>query len=208
MTNSDTTTLRARALAVHGAVEFTPTVFDDDRGLFVSPYQEPEFVATVGHRLFPVAQTSLSVSRAGVARGVHFTRTPPGTAKYVYCPRGSALDIVVDLRVGSPTFGRWDSVVLDAVDFRAVYLPVGVGHAFVAQTDDTMMCYLLALSYRPEHELAVSLFDPGLGLPLPRDVELTVSDRDRDALTMAQARADGLLPAWEDCRRVAEDLFR
>jgi epimerase EvaD len=96
--------MESRRLSVDGAFVFTPRVFPDDRGLFVSPFQESAFVDAVGGPLFPVAQTNHSRSRRGVVRGIHYTVTPPGTAKYVYCPRGRSLDIVVDIRVGSPTY--------------------------------------------------------------------------------------------------------
>lgn len=81
---------QARQLMVGGAFAFTATAFPDERGVFVSPYQRSVFVEAVGHPLFPVAQSSYSVSRRGVVRGVHFTATPPGSAKYVYCQIGRA----------------------------------------------------------------------------------------------------------------------
>lgn len=198
--------MKARQLAVEGAFEFTPQVFPDQRGLFVSPFQEAAFIAARQRPLFPVAQTNHSRSARGVVRGIHFTVTPPGTAKYVYCPRGEALDIVIDIRVGSPTFGQWDAVRLDQRDFRAMYFPVGVGHAFVALADDTVMSYMLSGSYVAENELALSVLDPELGLPIPTDVEPILSDRDRIAPTLAQARADGLLPDYRDCVAVERAL--
>ena len=118
--------MEVRELAVPGAFEFTPRVFPDDRGLFVCPFEEESFVKAVGHPL-RLAQTNHSKSRRGVLRGMHFADVPPGQAKYVYCPQGALLDVVVDIRVGSPTFGTWDAVRLDPVDFRAVYVPEGVG---------------------------------------------------------------------------------
>jgi epimerase EvaD len=114
----------------------------------------------------------------------------------VYCPRGSALDIVVDIRVGSPTFGQWDAVLMDQRDFKAVYFPVGLGHAFVALEDDTVMSYMITSSYVPEHELAISVTDPALGLPIPRDIEPVFSARDTAAPTLAEARELGLLPDY------------
>lgn len=197
--------MRGKELAVAGAFEFTPTVFDDDRGAFVSTFQEPAFVRAVGHPLFPVAQASLSVSRRDVVRGVHFTRTPPGTAKYVCCPRGRALDIVVDLRVGSPSFGRFDTVELSPTNFHAVYFPVGVGHAFVALEDDTVMSYLLSLSYAPENELALSVLDPALNLPIPEGITPVLSERDRIAPDLAEARAAGLLPDYRECLAIDQE---
>ncbi|MEV5812213.1 dTDP-4-dehydrorhamnose 3,5-epimerase [Streptomyces sp. Alain-F2R5] len=191
--------MKARPLAVLGAVEFSPVSYPDDRGLFVSTFTEDGFGEAVGRPLFPVRQASVSVSGRGVVRGVHYTAVSPGTQKYVHCPRGTALDFVVDLRVGSPTFGAWDSVVLDARDFRAVYLPAGVGHAFVALEDDTVMSYLLSAGYVAAHELAVSVLDPELGLPLPDDIVPVLSERDRLAVTLAEAAERDMLPRFTHC---------
>lgn len=190
-----------RELAVGGAFAFATPAFPDDRGVFLSPLLASEFEAAAGEPLFPIAQVSYSVSRRGVVRGVHFTATPPGTAKYVYCPQGRALDIVVDLRVGSPTFGRHDTVILDREHCPAVYFPLGVGHLFVALEDDTVMNYLLSQEYQPANELAVSARDPRLALPIPTDIEPVLSRRDRDAPTVDEALAAGILPHYADCRR-------
>jgi 5-epimerase len=195
--------MRARKLGVEGAVEFSPRIFTDDRGSFVSPYQEAAFVDAVGKPLFAVAQTNISVSRRGVVRGVHFTATPPGTAKYVYCMYGRVLDIVVDLRVGSPTYGKWDAMILDPEVYRASYLPLGLGHAFVALEDDSVMCYLLSQSYLPENEHAVSVLDPALDLPIPKGIVPVLSERDIVAPTLAEARTQGLLPDYATCMRAA-----
>ncbi|MCT2589589.1 dTDP-4-dehydrorhamnose 3,5-epimerase family protein [Streptomyces sp. N2-109] len=192
----------ARKLAVDGALEFTPKVFPDDRGLFVSPFQEAAFTAAHGRPLFPVRQTNHSRSQRGVVRGVHFTATPPGTAKYVYCAQGEALDIVVDIRVGSPTYGKWDAVLLDQRDFRAMYFPVGTGHAFVSLQDNTVMSYMLSEPYVAENELALSVLDPALGLPVPDDIEPIMSDRDTVAITLAAAEAAGMLPDYARCQEI------
>lgn len=186
-------------LTVGGAFAVSTPAFPDDRGVFLSPLLASAFADTAGRPFFPLAQASYSVSRRGVVRGVHFTATPPGCAKYVYCPQGRALDIVVDLRVGSPTFGRYDGIVLDREHCPAVYFPVGVGHLFVALEDDTVMNYLLSQEYRPENELAVSAFDPDLGLPIPDDIDPIMSPRDRDAPTLAEALAAGILPDYDRC---------
>ncbi|MGW4831140.1 dTDP-4-dehydrorhamnose 3,5-epimerase family protein [Amycolatopsis japonica] len=188
--------MQARKLAVEGAIEFTPRVFPDDRGLFVSPFQEEAFAEAHGSPLFPVAQTNHSMSKRGVVRGIHYTVTPPGIAKYVYCARGRALDIVVDIRVGSPTFGKWDAVLMDQQDFRTMYFPVGVGHAFVALEDDTVMSYMLSAGYVAQNELALSALDPALGLPVGTEVEPTLSERDQAAITLAEAERQGLLPDY------------
>jgi len=198
--------MQVRKLAVEGALEFTPKVFPDERGLFLSPYQEEAFVAATGGPLFRVAQTNHSLSKRGVVRGIHFTTTPPGTAKYVYCARGKALDVVVDIRVGSPTYGRWDASMLDQRNHRAVYLPVGLGHAFIALEDDTTMAYMISHSYVAEFELAVNVLDPALGLPIPDDVPAILSPRDSAAPTLAAAREAGILPNYADCLAVDRSL--
>ncbi len=181
-----------------GAWLFSPPVFPDVRGLFVAPYQADAFAAAVGRPLH-VAQTNHSVSRRGVVRGVHFAAVPPGQAKYVYCPQGELLDVVVDLRLGSPTFGRHDAVRLDSRAYQAVYLAEGLGHAFTALREDTVTAYLCSTGYEPAHEHGVNPLDPELALPWPTDVTPMLSDRDAAAPTLAQARDSGLLPHLADC---------
>jgi dTDP-4-dehydrorhamnose 3,5-epimerase len=195
-------TMEVAPLAVAGAWRFTPRVFPDARGSFAAPLQEEPFVRAVGHP--PVlAQVSASVSHRGVLRGIHYADVPPGQAKYVYCPAGALLDVVVDLRVGSPTFGRWDAVRLDATTMTAVYLPEGVGHGFLALEDHTVTQYLLSTAYRPAAEHGVDPLDPALGLPWTTWADgadlvlsdLVLSDKDRAAPTLDEARRAGALPA-------------
>ncbi|PZG01231.1 dTDP-4-dehydrorhamnose 3,5-epimerase family protein [Micromonospora endophytica] len=195
--------MQIRELKVEGAYELTPQSFHDHRGLFLSPYQQELFLDHTGHRLFPVAQCSLSRSHRAVARGIHFTATPPGMAKFVYSAQGRALDIIVDTRVGAPTYGQWDSVLLDQRDFRALYLPVGVGHLFVSLADDTVVCYLLSTEYVPANELAISPTDPRLRLPLPTEFDLVLSERDRTAPTLDEAERAGILPDYAACRQLS-----
>jgi epimerase EvaD len=191
--------MKVRELAIAGALEFSPTVFPDKRGLFVSPLQEPAFSDATGAP-FRLSRTIHQDSRRGVVRGIHFTTAPPGGAKYVHCARGRALNFVVDLRAGSPTFGQWDAVDLDEVSFRAIYLGVGLGHAFVSLEDNTILSYLCSAPYVPANELSVNPLDPEIGLPVPAGVAPVRSDRDTEAPTLARALADGLLPRIEDCR--------
>jgi dTDP-4-dehydrorhamnose 3,5-epimerase len=196
--------VQARELAVPGVLEFTPKVFPDGRGLFVAPFQEMAFAAASGHSLH-LAQTNHSVSRRGVVRGLHFSDVPPGQSKYVYCPRGALLDVAVDVRLGSPTFGSWDATQLDSSTYRAVYLPEGVGHAFVALEEETVMAYLCSTPYAPAVERTVHPLDPALRLPWPPDVPPALSDKDGAAPTLAEAASAGILPTWEACQaRYAE----
>ncbi|ALG09315.1 dTDP-4-dehydrorhamnose 3,5-epimerase family protein [Kibdelosporangium phytohabitans] len=192
--------MESRPLRVDGAFAFTPPVYRDDRGFILAPFQETPFVGEVGYPLFPVVQTCFSKSRRGVVRGVHYTATPPGMAKYVYCAYGTIQDVVVDLRVGSPTYGAWDSVVLDQDSFQAVYLPVGVGHAFVSLADDSVMHYMLSAGYSTDTELAISPLD--LDLPLVIDANPVLSERDAAAPAFAAAERAGLLPHYDVCQEI------
>ncbi|MBV9011401.1 MAG: dTDP-4-dehydrorhamnose 3,5-epimerase [Pseudonocardiales bacterium] len=191
--------MRFRELAVPGVIEFTPQVFPDARGQFVAPFQESAFLDATGHPLH-LAQSNHSVSHRGVVRGVHFSDVPPGQAKYVHCSRGALLDVAIDVRVGSPTFGRWESILLDTESYRAVYLPEGVGHAFIALADDTVMSYLCSTGYHPAAEHTVDPLDPALRLPWPAELEVVLSPKDRAAPTLAEAARTGILPCWADCQ--------
>ena len=199
--------VQVRELTVPGAWLFSPPVFPDSRGAFAAPFQAEVFAGTVGHPLH-VAQANTSVSRRGVVRGVHFADVPPGQAKYVQCTAGALLDVVVDLRVGSPTFGAWDAVRLDGEAREALYIPEGLGHAFLALADDTVATYLCSTAYDPGAEHGVDPLDPELGLPwtehVPRE-ELVLSEKDAGAPTLARARDEGLLPDAAACaaRRTA-----
>ncbi|GAB2855501.1 dTDP-4-dehydrorhamnose 3,5-epimerase family protein [Lentzea nigeriaca] len=190
--------MQASSLKIDGAFEFTPRTFPDDRGVFVSPYQEAAFVEAVGHPL-KVAQTNHSVSRAGTIRGIHYADVPPSQAKYVFCPRGSLIDVVIDIRVGSPTFGQWDAVLLSEEKCNAVYLPEGLGHAMIALEDDTTLNYLCSTAYNPSGEHGLTPLDPALDLPWPRELEFLLSEKDKAAPTLAEAYEAGTLPRYEDC---------
>ncbi len=186
-------------LKVPGAWSFTPRQFPDPRGVFLEWFKADALEQAVGHPL-SVKQANHSVSSRGTLRGVHFADVPPGQAKYVYCTRGAVLDVIVDLRVGSPTFGVSDAVHLDEVDRRGVYLSEGLGHAFVALTDDANVTYLCSEPYAPGREHGVHPLDPALDLPFPTDVEPLLSDKDAAAPTLAEAQEQGLLPDYAQCR--------
>ena len=197
--------MQVRELSVPGAWEFTPRVHGDDRGLFLEWFKADELSAAIGHP-FTLAQANHSLSRAGVVRGIHYAQVPPSQAKYVYCPQGAALDVIVDIRVGSPTFGGWDAVRLDSVDRRGVYVSEGLGHAFMALEDDTSVTYLCSTGYNPGGEFGTDPLDAALGLPWPAEIAPVLSDKDRDAPTLAEAAAAGLLPDYEQCLAFYESL--
>jgi len=195
--------VQTRELSVPGAFEITPQQFGDPRGVFLEWFKDAPFTAAAGHA-FDLQQANLSVSAAGVVRGIHFADVPPSQAKYVTCAKGAVLDVVVDIRVGSPTFGRWDSVLLDDVDRRAIYLSEGLGHAFMSLEDDSTVLYLCSAPYAPGREHGIHPLDPAVGIEWPRTgrdgrpLEPLLSDKDAVAPTLDEAREQGLLPRLED----------
>jgi dTDP-4-dehydrorhamnose 3,5-epimerase len=191
-----------RELTVSGAFEVTPKVHGDSRGVFLEWFRADRFAETTGHR-FPLAQANASVSSAGTVRGLHYAQLPPSQAKWVTCLRGAVLDVVVDIRVGSPTFGAWDSVLLDDEHRRAIYLSEGLGHAFMALEDDTVVSYLCSAPYAPGREHGVHPLDPAIGIAWPdttrggRPVAPLLSAKDAQAPTLAEAERAGLLPTYD-----------
>ncbi|MPV38979.1 dTDP-4-dehydrorhamnose 3,5-epimerase family protein [Georgenia subflava] len=200
-----------RELSVPGSWEITPRLFGDPRGVFLEAFKEEAFVEAVGHPL-NLRQANSSVSAAGVVRGVHFADVPPSQAKYVMCPRGAVLDFVVDIRVGSPTFGRWDSVLLDDVDRRAIYISEGLGHAFCSLEDDSTVVYLCSAPYAPGREHGVHPLDADVGIEWPttgRDgapLELLLSDKDTAAPGLLEAKEQGLLPRYDEVQELLASL--
>lgn len=202
-----------RELTVPGAWEITPVQHGDPRGVFLEVFQGLPFAATTGHR-FDLQQANCSVSAAGVLRGIHFADVPPGQAKYVTCLRGAVLDVVVDLRVGSPTFGVWDSVLLDDTDRRAIYLGEGLGHGFFSLEDDSTVMYLCSTPYAPGREHGVHPLDSELGITWPttdragRPVEPQLSTKDTAAPSLAEAVAQGILPRYDEVTSYVASLAR
>ena len=192
-------------LAIEGAFVVTPQQFPDDRGVFLESFRGDKLAEHLGHRL-DVVQTNVSVSSRGTVRGIHFADVPPSQAKYITCLGGSLVDYVVDLRVGSPTFGRWESVRLDTVDRRAVYLAEGLGHAFMALEDDTTAMYLCSAAYNPQREHGIHPLDPEVGLTFPAGLEPLLSPKDSAAPGLTEAREEGLLPSYAACQRFYSSL--
>ena len=200
--------MQIRELSIPDAYEITPRQFPDDRGLFFEWYRFDRLAEVVGHSL-ELRQANASVSRRGVVRGIHFADVPRGQAKYVTALHGAVLDYAIDIRVGSPTSGQWDSVLLDTVDRRAIYLAEGLGHCFVALTDDATVSYLVSDTYNPSAEHGVNPLDATVALRFPPEAgEPLLSPKDTDAPGLDEAAASGLLPRWDDVRAYYEELGR
>lgn len=190
--------MQIRELSIPDSYEITPVQRADDRGVFLEWYRFDLLEETIGHPLV-LRQANTSVSKRGVVRGIHFADIPPGQAKYVTATRGAVIDYVIDIRVGSLTFGQWDSVHLDTIDRRAIYLGEGLGHCFVSLEDDSTVSYLVTDTYNASREHGINPLDSDVGLVFPEEAgELLLSPRDVDAPSLAEAAASGLLPVYSD----------
>jgi dTDP-4-dehydrorhamnose 3,5-epimerase len=197
--------VQVQSLPIEGVWSFTPVLRSDERGTFLEAFTSSSFAQTVGHS-FHLAQMNISISRLGTVRGIHFAQVPPGQAKYVQCFAGRILDIVVDIRVGSPTFGQWHAVELDDTERVGLYVSEGIGHGFCPLTESATVGYLCSTPYAPDREFEIHPLDPSLDLPWPRDGEVLLSPKDAAAPTLAEAREQGLLPQYDECMAYREQV--
>lgn len=200
--------MQIRELKIPDTYEITPRQHKDDRGVFLEWYRFDKLADVVGHPLNFV-QGNTSVSKRGTVRGIHFAEIPPSQAKYVTATHGAVLDFVIDIRVGSPTFGQWDSVLLDDVDRRAIYISEGIGHCFVALTDNATVSYLVTATFNAEREHGINPLDPAIGLDFGMDAaSLLLSPKDLEAPTLENAEKLDLLPSWGQAREYYEYLSK
>ena len=197
--------MNIRGLSIQGAFEITPQVHQDERGGFWEWYRFDELEAVLGHPL-DLKQANGSVSKKGVLRGLHFADVYPGQAKYVSCVHGEVLDFIVDIRLGSPNFGQWDSVKLSSESRNAVYLAEGLGHAFLSLTEGATVNYLVSGVYNPSAEHGINPLDPTIDLVFPERAELILSLKDQEAPTLEEAKQMGILPSWEEAQTRYDQL--
>ncbi len=174
--------------------------------MFLEWFRGDLLAEAIGHPL-RVAQSNTSVSKRGTVRGIHFAEIAPSQAKYVTATHGAVLDFVIDIRVGSPTFGQWDSVLLDDTERKAIYIAEGLGHAFVALTEQATVSYLVSAPFNAPREHGVNPLDAEIGLVFPEAAgELLLSPKDTDAPGLAEAAELGILPTWEQALGFYEEL--
>jgi dTDP-4-dehydrorhamnose 3,5-epimerase len=148
-----------------GVLIVEPKVFADDRGFFIETYKRSDFAA--GGIDVDFVQENHSKSVRGTLRGLHFQRAPKAQAKLVRAIEGEVFDVVVDIRKGSPTFGRWEAVELSAENRRSVYVPAGYAHGFCVTSAEAQVVYKTSAEYAPELEGGVRWDDPALAIPWP-----------------------------------------
>ncbi|MFJ3586847.1 dTDP-4-dehydrorhamnose 3,5-epimerase family protein [Streptomyces sp. NPDC090127] len=189
--------MRITPTKVPGAFLVTPDALRDERGSFYEGWRADELERATGYPFIP-RQINYSVSRRNTLRGIHSVSRPPGQAKFVTCVRGALRDVVVDLRVDSPTFGRYDSTVLDADSGTSVFVPEGVGHGFLTLTDDACICYVLSSAHVPGTQIDINPLDPDLDLPWGFTEPPLISEKDAHAMSVADGISLGTFAHWKD----------
>lgn len=165
--------LEIKETKIPGCYEILPFVHKDHRGAFVKTYHKDDFI---GHNLVTnFDEEYYSVSTKGVLRGLHFQLPPKDHTKIVYCVYGEVLDVVVDLRVGSPTYGESNSVKLSADNAKMIYIPKGLAHGFYALSNQAIVMYKVTTVYSPEHDTGILWNSVGIRWP---DEKPIISQRD------------------------------
>jgi dTDP-4-dehydrorhamnose 3,5-epimerase len=177
--------MQTLSTTLNGPRLLAPTVHGDERGFFVESFRADALVEFGLRDTF--VQDNHSRSRQGVVRGMHFQ---PGQAKLVRCARGAILDVLVDIRRGSPQFGHWEGYELDDVAHHQLYVPDGFAHGFCVLSELADVTYKVTSYYDPQTESGFSYADPAVGIQWPDADTLVGSERDRGAPTLAEREPD------------------
>ncbi len=196
--------MKAQPLKISGSWKIEFQKFDDNRGFFYESFKEEDFKKLIGRNL-SIKQTNTSSSSKGSVRGIHYALVPPSQAKLVQCQRGSIKDYVIDIRIGSPTFGQFDEIELNDNSASAVFIEEGLAHAFVALENQTVVTYFVTEKYNPEREKGINPFDKTLNVKWP-DLELILSEKDKQAISLQEAKNQVLLPSFDECKKFIKSL--
>ena len=176
-------------LEIQGCWVFQPNVHSDSRGDFFEWFQKDSFYEIEGEK-FHLAQANCSISKKGVLRGIHYTKSAPGQSKIVTVLNGAVFDVLVDLRKSSPTFKKWQLVKLEADTPKTIYIPWGVGHGFLSLEDNTAFTYLCDARYNPSNEFDLDAFDSEIGIEWPTGIEIIRSSKDENAMSFRESFHD------------------
>jgi dTDP-4-dehydrorhamnose 3,5-epimerase len=180
--------VEVRGLELAGVYEITPQRFGDNRGFFSETYSAPGLAAAGIDLVFIQDNHSLSKA-AGVLRGLHYQLPPFAQDKLVRVVRGAILDVAVDIRKSSPTFGRWLALEVSAQRWNQILVPKGFAHGFITLVPDTEVVSKVTERYAPDHDRSIRFDDPAIGIDWPMPVaEITLSDKDRKAPLLAEAQ--------------------
>ena len=197
--------MKATPLRINGSWKIDFQRFDDNRGYFYESFKDEDFKSQIG-RNFVIKQTNTSSSSKGSVRGIHYALIPPSQAKLVQCQRGSIKDYVIDIRVGSPTFGKFEEIELHENSASAVFIEEGLAHAFVALENQTVVTYYVTEKYNPDREKGINPFDKTLNVKWP-EIELVLSEKDKQAITLEEAKNQGLLPSFDECKKFINSII-
>jgi dTDP-4-dehydrorhamnose 3,5-epimerase len=184
--------MKVEPTSIPGCYVIESTIYQDNRGQFREWFNSDLFETLVG-RKFTFSQANVSRSNKGAIRGIHYSLGKNGQSKLITCTAGSIWDVVVDLRINSPTFGKWISIELNYQDGKALFVPEGLGHGFQAISHDATVTYLLSTSYDPNVESEINPYDPDLEIKWPLK-DAILSTKDHSAPSLRSQRKNGLLP--------------
>lgn len=196
--------MKVTPLKIDGSWIIDLKKFEDGRGFFYESFRN-EIAKKYFGREFIIKQSNTSVSKKGSVRGIHYALVPPSQAKYVQCQKGSIIDFVIDIRVGSSTFSQFVEVELSATNPQAIFIEEGLAHAFVALEDETVVTYLVSENYNPEREKGINPFDSDLNIKWP-SINLELSEKDKLAISLKEAQVQNLLPKFDVCKKFIKSL--
>ena len=196
--------MKVTPLKIDGSWIIDLNIFEDGRGFFYESFRS-EIAKKYFGREFSIKQSNTSVSKKGSVRGIHYALVPPSQAKYVQCQKGSIVDYIIDIRVGSPTFSQFVEIDLSATNPQAIFIEEGLAHAFVALEDETVVTYFVSENYNPEREKGINPFDSDLDIKWP-NINLELSEKDKLAISLKEAQIQNLLPMFDDCKKFIKSL--
>ena len=183
-----------RPLGIEGVWLAESPVWSDERGFFREWFKSGDIKTTTGID-FSIQQANISQSQQGVIRGIHYSLAPQGQAKWITCINGSIRDVIVDIRLSSPTFGKSVHVDLEGQDGKAILIGAGLGHGFASLAHSSTIAYLLSSPYSPAEEFEINPLDPGLGINWDLELsKVSLSEKDKLAPTLAARASEGKLP--------------
>jgi len=190
--------VKIQALGIEGCFVIQHDVFPDERGLFREWFKLSELEEK--GLFFKVAQANLSISKQGVIRGMHYSLAEKGQSKLITCINGQVLDVLVDIRIGSPTFMMQEKVTLSSAESTCILIETGVAHGFLAQNENSTVAYLLSGEYEKEHEKTISPFDDKLQIEWGHSKRgnFVLSERDQSAPTFELAEKNQTLPRFKE----------
>lgn len=187
--------MKLTSTAIPDVVLIEPTVYEDERGWFMESFNEQRFHAELQKLGLPIprpfVQDNHSCSKKGVLRGLHFQRDPHAQGKLVRVVNGAAFDVAVDIRPGSPTFGKWVGEELSAANKHMLWIPEGFAHGFLALEDGTEFLYKTTDYYAKECEAATRWDDPSLAIQWPENIQVQISEKDSQAKSMSFIASTG-----------------